>query len=73
MPVLQIELRCPALEVLSLGSEAQGKLKQLWLASGAMRHLSLQGFDQLSDVKIACHNLTSVSALLPFTHCVIQP
>ena len=27
-----------------------------------MRHLSLQGFDQLSDVKIACHNLTSVSA-----------
>ena len=27
-----------------------------------MRHLSLPGFDQLSDVKIACHNLTSVSA-----------
>ena len=49
------------MEVLNLGEEVQSKLKQLWLVSAAMRHLSLQGFQQLSDVKIACCNLISVS------------
>lgn len=61
MCCLQVELQCAALEVLEVGSCPQSSLRQLWLASEAMRHLSLQGLEQLSDIKIACRNLVSVS------------
>jgi len=59
--LLQVELRCPSLHTCNLGGGVNSKLKQMHLASRALTTVCWQGFQALSDVRIACPSLTSVS------------